>query len=163
MQSFGRLNMLFACLNSTSACFETFFSLPVANWLDIPTTVWLLMGHMTVLCSKLCLCSHTDWDPQYAKLALDLPSVIDRIVHRIEEARELCRATEQSDVLPRALVEPLASMSPMLQHIKHAYELKHAARFGDASGPSSTLPSEMSADEFLDFAQFDFLDDSFWQ
>lgn len=175
---FSRLNMLFACLDSTKSCLNTFFNLPLSTWFDIPFTIWSLMGHMMVLSSKLCLFTGEGWDHQYVQSVLNFSDVVDSLVQKLEEAKALTGISVQQtsdgpDTLPQGYTEPLSSLVPKLHHIKRAHETKYAAQMGGGAEQHledfSNVNSGMASADMSEFVLppatglFEFLDDSFWQ
>jgi len=173
MYPFARLNMLYACLNSTRLCFDTAYALPLSEWFHLPYTMWTLMGHAIVVLSRLSLFRAEGWDQEYIRSILDFSGVMDTLVRKLDEAKALAEKPSRplgDNALPRVVLQPFSTLSTKLQWIKAAHEAKYAAQ----TSKSDQIPDLSSAETVVmptddEFAMppttpfFEFLDDNFWQ
>ncbi|KIW54806.1 hypothetical protein, variant [Exophiala xenobiotica] len=174
--SMTRLKMLFACLNSTKLLFERWFALPTTAYFNFTYFQWSLMGHASVVLSKLCLFSGEGWDPTYARDTFDFCATVDVVMMKMNEAKAL---TEHSagqmrrnpNMLPCSVPQVFKEFTLKLQQWKelHNYRAAQTRQEQQPQVLSSTgaddLPSAAAHDEFLfpgGSSLVDFLDDSFW-
>ncbi|KAL2428740.1 hypothetical protein ABEF95_006154 [Exophiala dermatitidis] len=171
-----RLNLLFACLNSTKSCLEAFFSLQPLVYFDMPFLFWALVGHAIVVTSKLNLFVGDGWDQGYVRSVLDFPTTVDTIAANMDAAKAAAELSLHASgftpsTLPRTVPEFFAGTAPKLQFIKEVHETRRSglARREQAQNesnldePSSqTLPESEPNGQYLT-TWFDFLDEDFWR
>ena len=164
---FGRLNMLYACLNSTKLCFDTFFSTPLSNLSDLPYTIWTLLGHAIVVLSKLSLFRTEGWDHAHLRRIIDVSECMDKLVQRFEEAKALAEAPLGSNPLPRNVPQLFMMLPSTLQRVKTAHEAMYVAQtYQTSDSPSADTAARLANDDFGVLPPnsfFDFLDEDFWQ
>jgi hypothetical protein len=174
MYPFSRLNMLFACLNSTKLCFETACAIPPSDWFDLPYAVWSLLGHATVVLSRLSLLKAEGWDQSYVRSTIDFSATMDRLMQHLDAARALAenqpRETDNCS-LPRVVPQLYSAFTNKLRRIKAAHEAKYIAQLTKTTTnvwSEGTIPMPTD-DEFTNMAAAtttffcDFLDENFWQ
>ncbi|CAI7607543.1 unnamed protein product [Penicillium pancosmium] len=85
-----RLDILYRCLQATKSFFNGFNSLSAQCFFYLPFTIWCQFGHAVVALSRLSLFqSETGWDLQYVQDTIDFDQTIDRIMLKLEDARQL--------------------------------------------------------------------------
>lgn len=175
----NRLDMLFACLNSTQLCLEAFYALPIQDYVNMPYLTWTQMGHAMVILSKLSVLRMDGWDLGYVQSVLDFPVVIDSVLVRFEEARSAMELAIReargigggdggADAVVRDIPEILSNFAPKFQLMKEVHEIERAALLTEPGDPTGgpTLTRFGNDDDLNGFsspALFDFLDESFWQ
>ncbi|EHY57189.1 Transcription factor opdL [Exophiala dermatitidis] len=171
-----RLNLLFACLNSTKSCMETFFSLPTLVYFDMPFLFWALVGHAIVVTSKLNLFVGDGWDQVYVRSVLDFPTTVDTIAANMDAAKAAAELSVHvsgctPSALPRTVPEFFAGTAPKLQFIKEVHETRRSglARSDQAQNvsnfdePSPQYLPENEPNGHCLTTWFDFLDEDFWR
>ena len=168
MHHFSRLNMLYACLKSAKSCFDAFLLLPASVWFELPYILWSMLSHSIMILSKLSLFTGEGWDQQYVRSVLDFSSNVDRIAHKLDEAKALMKlsAADSSSIFRGDVPEFFSTLSLKLQHIKTAHETRLAAQLNASRDPPlNSNASAISEDELAmppGTELFEFLDDSFW-
>jgi len=175
--SMTRLKMLFACLDSTKSFFDTWYAIPISAYLDSSYFPWTLLGHASVVLSKLCLYDEQGWDPGYASDTIDFCTTVDKVIARMEEAKAAAKQAALHNLdAPSSFAVPhvFNDIGPKMQQWKElqnyrASQLRHRQRpqqrMSTESGETETIASNIPNDEFLfpgGTSLMDFLDDSFW-
>jgi hypothetical protein len=137
-----RLKMLFACFEATKSCFDVIFGMPDSTWLESPYILWTLIGHASVILSKLCLFNAEGWDAEYVRNTLDFLAVIDRMASKLERAKGTATATAAEPAvsgqdidtsannitLPWCTPSIFRAITPKLQLWKDVHETHRAAQ-----------------------------------
>ncbi|KIW40336.1 uncharacterized protein PV06_07543 [Exophiala oligosperma] len=181
-----RLKMLFACLGSTKSFFEKWYSIPISVYFDCSYFPWSLMGHASVVLSKLCLYDGEGWDAAYASDTIDFCTTMDTMMAKMKEANA---AAERAMLFPNpgAPSESSSTVPPVFENINpkmqrwkeiHNYRASQtrqqqqrkqqsmsALSAGGAEAPIASTAATTTNDEFLfpgETSLMDFFDDSFW-
>lgn len=171
---FARLNMLYACLNSTKLFFDTVNSFPVSEFFSLPYTIWTYLGHTLSVLSRLSLLRVEGWDQNYVRSVLDISECLDNLASRLDEAKaavETLSGQISHNSLARDVPQPFLMLSSNLQRVKAAHEAKYTAQTTNESDQSPDLSCAelivMSTDDELvvppTTSFFEFLDENFWQ
>ena len=79
-----RLNILYSCLASTESFFKVLFSLPGPAFITMPYFFYAHFLHAIMILSKLLLFQDPNWDGQYVASVLDLPTISETLITKIE-------------------------------------------------------------------------------
>lgn len=128
---FARLNMLYACLNSTKRCFDTISSFPPSELFDLPHTIWTILGYAIVVLSRLSLLRAAGWDPEHVRSVIDISESMDSLLRRLDEAKAFA-GTPSGEIgqnMESQNVPQLFMMLPSKLHmVKAAHEAMWAAQ-----------------------------------
>ncbi|KAL9106603.1 MAG: hypothetical protein Q9227_008386 [Pyrenula ochraceoflavens] len=171
--TFTRLNMLYACLNSTKLCLDAFHAIPLSEFFNLPYTVWSLLGHVLVVLSRLSLLRLEGWDHNYIRGVLDLSMCVDALARRRDAAQLAVETSTAPSPSQRDQSKPFMFLSGNLQKIKAAHEAKYAARAHEITSQygSNLSCNEAESDPAFPIDHFalpsasflEFLDENFWQ
>ena len=171
-----RLSLLFACLESTKAFFETFDTLPAVAAFDIPYSTWTMLSHLNVVLSKLSLCVADGWDPDYVEATVSFHSVLDNMNAKVDEAIEYAKRRRDNDISDNTLHPSVPLIFSTVAMKVNEVKAVHDARRADLSRRHQSMlqpteavqvateglavPEDFTMMEPLDF--FDFVDEPFW-
>jgi hypothetical protein len=140
-----RLDILFRCLQATKSFFNGFNSLSAHCFIYLPFTIWCQFGQAVVVLSRLSLFhSEIGWDLEYVQNTIDFDQTIDRLMHKLEDARQLIE--RESGPRPTAhLPEAFGRLSNRMRLMKECHRQRKEALDNSRS------------QEVQDPADFDFL------
>lgn len=163
---FTRLDMLFACLNSTRAFFDSWNSVPLSAYSASPYTIWTQVGHALVALSKLTLFVGRGWDQNYVRSIIDFAKTIDKFKADVEEVRKLTTQHQDEQMIP----EYFPGLGEKLQLMKDFNERRlraqstHQGPTPDTSSVEGVSLPEIPDDIFAPGTTlFQFMNDQFWQ
>ncbi|KAJ5091777.1 hypothetical protein NUU61_006647 [Penicillium alfredii] len=121
-----RINVLWRCLRSVKAFWDTFLSIPDHMVFTLPYSGWGPSTYIILIFSRLFTLECPGWDPQVAREALDFPTVVDAILAKMESATryaksrwlienydELCeRVTERVKFIKLSVLQSQRSAKP---------------------------------------------------
>jgi hypothetical protein len=155
-----RLDILFRCLQATKSLFDDFNSFPSYYLTYMPFTFWCQFGHAVVALSRLSLFqSETGWDLEYVQNTVDFDQTIDRLMQKLEEARQLIeretgpRPTAQLPEVFRRLPHRMRLMKECHRHRKEALDKSRSQEVQDPAGFdflfNMSFDTNFSFDDFL--------------
>ncbi|KAJ5976217.1 hypothetical protein N7481_009924 [Penicillium waksmanii] len=154
-----RLDILFRCLQATKSFFNGFNSLSSHCFTYLPFTIWCQFGHAVVALSRLSLFqSEIGWDLEYVQNTIDFNQTIDRLMHKLEGARQLIE--RESGPQPTAqLPEAFGRLSNRMRLMKECHRQRKEAldksRSQEIPDPADfDLLFNMSLDTYFPFDDF---------
>lgn len=165
MYPFARLNMLYSCMNATRRYFDAVGSLSLAEWFDLPYTIWAAMGHAIVVLSKLCLINADGWDQAYVQTIIDFPTMIDTLAQKLDGAKVVAESSSEQigpNVYTRDVSKSFAMFLATLHRCRAAHD-KYMAQI-NRSVSLETTTEDSAKNLFVPdpIAFFEFLEEDFW-
>ena len=74
-----RLESLYACLNATKAWFDVFFSIPIAEYVGFPLTIWSQFTHSLLAIYQLMSLEDPGWDKRLVRNTVDLLQMVEQL------------------------------------------------------------------------------------
>jgi hypothetical protein len=111
-----RLDLLYACLQSTKSLFDAYASLPWTVYFTVTFEFFARWRHAIVVLSKLTLFDYEGWDTEHVRKQIDLIRLLDQVSEQFNEAKKVFQAnplTMEHDTFSR--------FAKMLQDMKASY------------------------------------------
>ena len=163
--------MLFACLDVIKTYFEKLYTIPTTQYYHLTYFMWAMMGHMSVVLSKLCLFEGDGWDPDYARSTFNFLEMVETVQMKVREAKEaadksVLQASRDRVSLAFGFPELFLNFEARLQQWKevHLHKLQAQAAVPPPSGTDISMATALGDDFLAPGANslFDFLDNEYW-
>ncbi|KAJ9402483.1 transcriptional regulator family: Fungal Specific TF [Paecilomyces variotii] len=159
--SFERLNTLYACLESSLALIEQFLSIPPAIYVYVPIVIWLHIARAIIFTRRLCFLENSEWDLNYVRSRVNLPTILDKMIQKSELARSSMLQPELGEHRDLLLVS-----ITKLRMVKEGYLRAIASEQETVGSLGHNISSSSVPAGYYDFDMSEgFLGiyDSFWQ
>jgi hypothetical protein len=155
LESLKLTDILYACFEATSSWFETFLSIPVAEYSTLSLINFGQLFHAIGALYKLSVFDIPEWDIAVARETLNLSNILGQFALRLEEAGDLFSG--QVGVKH----SPWRFCAAKLRNCKTWWDMT-VAQETDTPAGGEEWP-EGSNEELLPFMNFDYLDEYFWK
>ncbi|KAJ5730709.1 uncharacterized protein N7483_005217 [Penicillium malachiteum] len=124
-----RLDLLYRCLEATKSFFLEFHSLPLGYLLFFPLTFLGQFGQAMVTLSRLTLFQgdNIGWDRAYVQSILDFDKVADKMLQRLQDARDLFNQEKQALQLCVEQPEVIQRLSARMEIMKEVHRKRRKA------------------------------------
>lgn len=157
-----RLESLHECLMAVKTYLSVFDSFSACQWL--PMVAWKQVAHALIVLSKLSLIEAAGWDLNEVRRVLDIPDVLDNIIHKLEH--------KTGDETGTSFYGVCAGFSKILRRIKAVYTTQPTAAPPNPQAGLGVGPPAVDAldntffgpEDFTGFDVFDkgYLDITYW-
>jgi hypothetical protein len=154
LESLRITDILYACFQATRSWFESYLSIPSADYCTLSIIHFGQLFHAIGALYKLSVFDVPEWDIAKVRETLDLSSLLDQISIRLEAAENLCVG---SAVMQNS---PWAFCISKLRHCKAWWNMTVASEM-DISADGGNWPEGNG--ELLPMMNFDSLDEYLWQ
>lgn len=148
--------ILFKCLSATQALVNAYLSIDSKQYISFSLVVVAQIYSAMNILSKLTLFDAEDWDSSNVLSTINLSSLLDRIVTRIEEASARYDRTDHAR-------QPWLHISRKMRQVQVVFDRMLASE----NRALLSLPASRAEDGGMDtpfyLNNFDLLDDGFWQ
>lgn len=151
--NFKRLELLSACLRACASYFDTFFSIPVADYVTMSLPTWSRLTHSLAILHILSEFDSPGWSLDYVRETTDFVTVLNQVSERLDSVDKLVG------------YENLDTFSPTtkrLNRIKQYVEGKLDSELASNKDPDPNIPLDSGmiprTDELSNF--FQYLDDN---
>jgi hypothetical protein len=151
--SFRRLDILYACLLSTKSFLEAYFMIPSTSYRNLSFVTWVLLSNTLAILCRLLLVDVEGWDLAHARELVDLPGILQRLIEKFTEAKEIADTTrtieEEKDIFYQ--------YAQMMLWVKSNYESRLSIKSMESQQSGDLTADEAMMGDFLN------IDDAFWQ
>lgn len=84
---FQRLECLYACLNTVKSALDSFFKIPLAEYLGISFPFFTQLARYIVVLYKLSALNDPTWDTGLVRSTVDVLQVMDQLISNIQHAK----------------------------------------------------------------------------
>jgi hypothetical protein len=155
LESLRITDTLYACFQATRSWFESYLSIPFADYCTLSLLHFGQLFHAIGALYKLSVFDVPEWDIATVRETLDLSSLLDQVVLRLEAAESLYAG---STVVQNS---PWSFCISKLRYYKAWWDMTVAPEM-DTSADVGNWPEGFN-EELLPRMNFDSLDQYFWQ